>query len=84
MSMLDRRLQVLVDEGLWDRLEREARRRRVSVSILVREAIDERYPGGNAERRGALEAVLRAEPMDVPQPEGLRRELEEIRNRRLS
>ena len=79
MSMLDRRLQVLIDHALWERLEREAERRTVSVSTLVREAIDERYPGSTEERRAALEAVLDAAPMDVPTPETLRREREEMR-----
>jgi len=79
MSMLDRRLQVLIDHALWERLEREAERRTVSVSTLVREAIDERYPGSTEERRAALEAVLDAPPMEVPTPESLRREREELR-----
>jgi hypothetical protein len=48
---------------------------------LVREAIDERLPGDEDERRAALPAVLAADPMDVPDPEGLREELEEIRCR---
>ncbi len=84
MSMLDRRLQVLIDQELWERLEREAERRRVSVSLLVREAVDERYPGSDAERRSAMARVLRAAPMDVPSPEELKRELEETRSRRFS
>ena len=79
MSMLDRRLQVLIDQALWERLEREAERRTVSVSTLVREAIDERYPGSTKERRAALEAVLHAAQMEVPAPEALRREREEMR-----
>ena len=82
MSMLDRRLQVLIDEGRWSRLEREAERRRVSVSVLVREAIDERFPGDADERRASLQAVLDACPMDVPDPEELHEELEAIRSRR--
>jgi predicted DNA-binding ribbon-helix-helix protein len=82
MSMLDRRLQVLIDQALWDRLEREAERRTVSVSTLVREAIDERYPGSSAERRAALEAVLRATLMEVPSPAALRRERDAVSARR--
>jgi predicted DNA-binding ribbon-helix-helix protein len=82
MSMLDRRLQVLIDQGLWARLEREAERRSVSVSTLVREAIDDRYPGSTAERRAALDAVLRAPLMEVPSRGVLRREREAIRARR--
>ena len=84
MWMLDRRLQVLIDQSLWTRLEREAERRSVSVSTLVREAIDERYPGSTAERRAALKAVLRAPLMEVPAPDELRREREAIRTRRAS
>jgi hypothetical protein len=79
MSMLDRRLQVLIDQGLWARLEREAERRSVSVSTLVREAVDERYPGSTAERRAALDAVLHAHLMEVPRPDDLRRERASIR-----
>lgn len=82
MSMLDRRLQVLIDQSLWARLEREAERRSVSVSTLVREAIDDRYPGSTAERRAALDAVLRAPLMEVSSPAVLRREREAIRARR--
>jgi hypothetical protein len=82
MSMFDRRLQVLIDEERWSRLEREAGRRGVSVAVLVREAIDERFPGDAEERRAALQAILDAEPMEVPDPEQLRDELDAIRGRR--
>lgn len=81
MSMLDRRLQVLVDRARWDRLEREARRRGVPVAVLVREAIDERFPGDAEERRAALDAILEAPPMEVPEPDELRAELDAIRGR---
>lgn len=83
MSMLDRRLQVLIDEERWARLEREAARRKVSVSTVVREAIDDRYPSDADQRRAALQAVLEADPMAVSDPGELRRELDEIRDRRL-
>ncbi len=81
MSMLDRRLQVLIDEERWARLEHESDTRRVSVSTLVREAIDQRYPGNDEKRRAALQSVLAAEPMDVPSPEQLKHELDEMRSR---
>jgi hypothetical protein len=83
MSMLDRRLQVLIDEERWSRLEGEARRRKVSVAVLVREMIDERYSGDSEARRAALQAVLDAEPMEVPDLDGLRAELEAVRGSRL-
>lgn len=82
MSMLDRRLQVLIDEDRWSRLEREAGERGVPVAVLVREAIDERFPGDADKRRLALQAVLDAEPMTVPDPDELRAELTAIRSRR--
>ena len=56
--------------------------KRQSVSVLVREAIDERLPGDADERRASLQAVLDARPMDVPGPEELHEELEAIRSRR--
>jgi hypothetical protein len=82
MSMLDRRLQVLIDEERWTRLEREADRRGVSVATVVREAIDQRFPTHADERRRALQAILDAEPMEVPEPEDLREELNRLRGRR--
>ncbi len=84
MSMLDHRLQVLIDEDRWARQEREAKRRGVPMATLVREAIDERFPALAEERRAALQAVLDAEPMDVPEPAELRQELDSIRTRRLA
>ncbi|HUY97160.1 MAG TPA: antitoxin [Verrucomicrobiae bacterium] len=80
--MLDRRLQVLVDEERWSRLEQEAGRRGVSIGALVREAIDARFPGDAEERRAALQAVLDSQPMPVPAIAGLLNELEAIRGRR--
>ncbi|HLG92558.1 MAG TPA: hypothetical protein VKY15_06210 [Acidimicrobiales bacterium] len=82
--MLSRRLQVLVDEERWSRLEHEARRRGVSVASLVRAAIDQRFPSDAGRRRAALQAILEAEPMEVPDPDGLRGELEAIRSSRLA
>ena len=82
MSMLDRRLQVLIDAQRWERLTREAERRHVTVSTIVREAIDERYPDEAAARRGALDDVLAAVPMPVPDADDLHRELDELRSRR--
>jgi hypothetical protein len=82
MSMLDRRLQVLIDEERWSRLEHEAVRRGVPVALLVREAIDEKLPADLETRRAALQAVLDAEPMPVPEPSELRSELDAIRDTR--
>jgi hypothetical protein len=72
---------VLIDEDRWLRLEHEATRRGVSVGLLVREAIDQRYPIDPEVRRLALQSFLDAAPMAVPDVEGLRRELDEYRGR---
>lgn len=77
-----RRLQVLIEDGQWRRLEDLAAARGVSVASLVREAIEMALPGGEAERRAAARDVLDAPPMDVPDPDGLRDELDQLRGRR--
>ncbi|MGH9119716.1 MAG: ribbon-helix-helix protein, CopG family [Acidimicrobiales bacterium] len=80
--MLTRRLQVLIDDERLRRLEREAARRRVPVSVLVRDAIDAAYPIDAPARRAAARRILAAEPMPVPDPPALRRELDDLRGRR--
>ena len=55
----------------------------MSVGVLVREAIDERFPGRSDTRRAALQAILEADPMEVPDAEELGKELGAIRSRRL-
>jgi hypothetical protein len=81
--MLDRRLHVLLDEERYRRLEARARERGVSVARVVREAIDAAFPGEVERKKRAAKAILEADPMPVPEPEELRRELDEIRYRRV-
>lgn len=80
-GMLTHRLHILLDEDRWQRLDREATRRKVPVAAVVREAIDAALPASDADdRRAAADELLRAEPMDVPDdPADLKRELDEIR-----
>jgi hypothetical protein len=73
----------LIDVDRWVRLKREAKHRKVSVGVLVREAIDARYPGDADRRAAALQAVLDAEPMEVADPDVLRSELDALRSRRM-
>lgn len=82
MSMLRRRLQVLIDDERHRRLESEATRRQVPVSVLVRDAIDAAYPTTADARRSAGQRVLAADPMDVPDPADLRAELDDLRGHR--
>lgn len=82
MHMLEKRLQVLLDESRWRRLSAYAAERNLSVGAVVREALDRSIPASRDERRGAARRILAAEPMHVPRPAALRRELDELRGRR--
>lgn len=80
MCMLTRRLQVLLEEGQFRRLAAVARRRRVSVATVVRDAIDRDLSGPASRREAAGRRLLAATPMAVPDPDRLRQELEELRS----
>lgn len=83
MLMLDRRVQVLLDKGRYEKVSRLARRRGVPAAAVIRDAIDQLEDEEEwEERRRAIEAILAAEPMDVPDDPGvIRRELDEYRGR---
>ena len=80
MCILTRRLQILLDEAQYARLESYARERRLSVGAAVREAIDKAIPSDAARRRAAGKAILSAPRMHIGSIEELRKELEEIRS----
>jgi hypothetical protein len=82
MSMLTRRLQVLLDDKRYRRLEAAARRRRVSVATVVREAIDRDLGSPALDRSAAGRRFLAAPPMEVEGLEDLLAELDQIRSRR--
>jgi len=82
MCMLDRRLQILLDEERYRRVAELARRRGVSVARVIREAIDAFLPGSGTKRAAAGRRILDAEQMTVPDPPELRKELDELRGRR--
>ena len=79
MRMFSRRLQILLDEERFRRVETEAHDHNLSVAAVIRKAIDVAYPADLDARRAAAEAILSAPQMDVPDPEELRAELDEIR-----
>lgn len=81
MSMKTERLQVLIETEQRERLERVAARRGVSVASLVRRAIDVAYPSGLEDKASLAAGILAAEPMDVPDSDDLRAELDLIRGR---
>jgi hypothetical protein len=80
MRMLTRRLQVLLDDRQYARLESYARSRGLSVGAAVREVIDKAIPSDAARRRAAGRAILSAEAIDVGSVDDLKRELDEIRS----
>lgn len=82
MSMLQRRLQVLIDDERHARLRAIALERGVSIGVVVREALDRGLAAPDARRASAGARILAAEPMDVPPGAGLLAELDELRGRR--
>lgn len=82
MSMLTRRLQVLLDEDRYQRLAGAAAERGVSVATVVREAIDRGTSGSAERRREAGRRILDSPDIELPDLAGLKTELDEARGRR--
>ncbi len=67
MSVLDRRVQLLLDQERYAALEREAQASHRSVAAVIREAIDARLDHGAAARRAAARRFLASvDPDDAP------------------
>jgi predicted DNA-binding protein len=58
MSVLDRRVQILLDAERYEHLEREASSRGQSVAAIIREAIDSRLATHDAPRQAAADYLL--------------------------
>jgi hypothetical protein len=84
MCILTRRLQILLDEAQYARLEAYAREQGLSVGAAVRAAIDRAIPADASRRRAAARAILAAEPMEVGTVEQLKQELDEMHARHLA
>lgn len=81
MCMLDHRVQILLDEQRYRKVASEAKRRRVSIAAVIRDALD-RLPNRTELRQTAIEAILDAEPMPMPSdPADLRGELDAAHTR---
>lgn len=82
IQMLEHRVQILLDEARYRKVAAEARRRRQSFAAVVREAIDH-LPNDVERRKAAVDALLAAEPMKLPDdPADLRREIDAEHERR--
>ena len=79
MLMLDRRLQILIDDERYRKLSEIARQRKVSVATVVREQIDAGLGSRDLDREEAGRRILAAEPMAVPSVQDLLKELDELR-----
>ena len=79
--MLEHRLQILLDRNQYQRVSREAARRGTSIAAVIRDAINH-LPDDEETRRAAIDAILAAAPMAVPDdPSDLQREIDEARYR---
>jgi predicted DNA-binding protein len=77
MPTLTRRLQILLDEDRYLRLERVARRRGSSVATIVRDAIDAAFPDDGPSRAEAARRVLDAEPIPVSDWPSIKAEIDQ-------
>lgn len=81
---LTHRLQLLLEESQYEQLALRAQTEGRSVGSLVREAIDLTWPDPGSTRRAAASVILNAEPMDVPDVDDLKRELNAARAERFA
>ena len=58
MPVMERRLQLLLDQERFDRVRREAESSGRSVAAVIREAIDVRFPSRDEERAAAMRRFL--------------------------
>lgn len=79
---LTHRLQVLLDEQQYSRLSKQAKLENRSIGSLIRQAVDQVWTTPDEHKVALLEAILAEQPMPVPDPEELSRELDSIRGER--
>ena len=72
MSVMERRLQILLDTARYERISAEADRSGRSVAAVIREAIDFRFPddGDRARARAASALLALTEEPDAGPAEG--------------
>ena len=83
MRMLNRRMQLLLDEERYTKVASEAKRRGVSAAEVIRDAIDQLQTLAERQQREAILAeIFAADPMPVPDdPAEIRREIDEAHDR---
>ena len=78
MYMVIHRLQLLLDDERYQRVQTLARQRGTSVAAVIREALDRGLPATQRRRSAAARRILAAEPMQV---ENLIAERDDLRGR---
>jgi predicted DNA-binding ribbon-helix-helix protein len=78
MCMLTHRLQLLLDDERYQRVQTLARQRGTSVAAVIREALDRGLPPTQRRRSAAARRILAAAPMEVGD---LIAELDDLRGR---
>ncbi len=73
--MLNRRLQVLLDDERMERLERRSAETGASLGEVVRRAIDEALPAPREDRRAAVKRFLAYPPMPVDDWDAMKHEM---------
>lgn len=81
---MTRRLQLLLDEERYERVAAEAKRQRVSVATVIRDALDEKLGHRRRDKRAAAARILAADPIPVPPGDGLIEEIHRLRDERHS
>lgn len=87
MSVMERRLQLLLDQARYERVSTEAAASGRSVAAVIREAIDVAYPPGDDERSRAMAEflALTAEPSGPAEDwPTIKREIEDAQEAELS
>jgi predicted DNA-binding ribbon-helix-helix protein len=76
--MLNHRMQLLLDDERYQRVQALARQRGTSVAAVIREALDRGLPVTQPRRSAAARRILTAQPMPVG---NLIAELDDLRGR---
>ncbi|CAN5661063.1 hypothetical protein BH24ACT15_BH24ACT15_21540 [soil metagenome] len=77
MATLTRRLQVLLEEDRFARLDHIAKQRRTTVAALVRDALDRVYSSDTLPPDVAADRFLAREPLDLGEWDQAKRDIED-------
>jgi hypothetical protein len=81
MASLTRRLQILVEQRRFERLEHLARQRGTSVAALVRHALDRSFAEEWADTSEAADSFLARPPLDLGEWEDNKRHIDDSLSR---